>query len=57
VGRLPKGLTLSKTGVLSGTVLAKKVAPGTYPVSVKVTDATKRTHQTATETYQLQINS
>jgi hypothetical protein len=55
--KLPRGLTLSKTGVLSGTVLATKVAPGTYAIPVKVTDATKRTHQTATETFQLQINS
>jgi hypothetical protein len=55
--RLPKGLNLSKAGVLSGTVLAARVPPGTYTISVKVTDATKRHHQTATRSFQLQINS
>jgi hypothetical protein len=55
--RLPKGLTLSKAGVLSGTVLAAKVSPGTYTISVKVIDATKPHHQTATRSFQLQINS
>ena len=29
---LPKGLKLSKTGVLSGTMKASKVSPGTYPI-------------------------
>ncbi len=54
---LPKGLTLSKAGVLAGTVLGKKVTPGTYTISVKVTDATKKVHQTATKSFQLKINS
>ena len=38
---LPKGLKLSKTGMLSGTISAKKVAAGTYPIGVQVTDAKK----------------
>ena len=54
---LPKGLTVSKTGVLSGTVLAKKVAPGNYSIPVKVHDNTKRQHQIATKTLTLQIKS
>jgi len=41
---LPKGLKLSKKGVLSGTV-AKKVVPGTYTISVEVTDSTKKGHE------------
>ena len=39
-GKLPKGLKLSKTGLLSGTPSAK-LAPGTYPLGVKVSDAAK----------------
>ncbi|MGB7051076.1 MAG: hypothetical protein WBG41_05860 [Acidimicrobiales bacterium] len=35
---LPKGLKLTKPGVLSGTVSAKKVVPGTYTLSIQVTD-------------------
>ncbi len=35
---LPKGLKLSKAGLLSGTVSAKKVVPGTYTLSIQVTD-------------------
>jgi hypothetical protein len=54
---LPRGLKFSKAGVLSGTVSAFHVTRGTYNISVKVTDATKKTHQTVTKTFQLQINS
>ena len=57
VGTLPKGLKLSSTGLLSGTVLATKVPPGTYSVAVTATDSTKKVHETATETFQLQIDS
>jgi hypothetical protein len=56
VGKLPKGMHLSKTGVLSGTVKTT-VPTGTVTVTVKVTDSTKRTHQTATASFPLQINS
>ncbi len=54
-GALPKGLTLSKSGLLSGTV-SSNVAPGTYSMSVKVTDASKP-KQTATATLHLAVNS
>ncbi|HTR72601.1 MAG TPA: Ig-like domain-containing protein, partial [Solirubrobacteraceae bacterium] len=48
-GQLPKGLKLSKTGLLSGTVSARKYPHGgTFPITVKATDSTKKTHQTAT---------
>ena len=43
---LPKGLKLSKAGVLSGTVNAKKVGVGVYPVSVQVSDAKRHTAST-----------
>jgi hypothetical protein len=56
VGKLPKGMHLSKTGVLSGTVKTT-VPTGTVTVTVKVTDSTKRIHQTATKSFPLQINS
>jgi uncharacterized repeat protein (TIGR01451 family) len=35
---LPKGLKLSAAGLLHGTVLAKNVVPGTYTLSIQVTD-------------------
>jgi hypothetical protein len=57
VGTLPKGLKLSRSGQLSGTVLASKVPPGTYSVEVKATDSTKHGHQVQTATFPLQIQS
>ena len=54
---LPKGLTVSKSGLLSGTVLAKKVSPGNYSIQVKVHDNTKMHHQTQSKTLTLQIKS
>ena len=56
VGKLPKGLHLSKAGVLSGTVKTT-VPTGTVTVTVKVTDSTKKKHETATSSFPLQINS
>jgi hypothetical protein len=55
-GKLPTGLKLSSTGVLSGKVALKKYAPGTsFSLTVKVTDSTKKTHQTATASLVLTI--
>jgi large repetitive protein len=54
---LPKGLKVSKSGLLSGTVLAKKVQAGNYSIQVKVHDNTKRIHQTQSKTLTLQIKS
>ena len=53
VGKLPKGLKLSKTGVLSGT-LNKRLAEGNYSVTVKVTDSS-RPKTTATATFTLTV--
>jgi hypothetical protein len=56
VGTLPKGLKLSKTGVLSGTPSAKKVTAGNYSIQVKVSDAGKKTaKKTATATLTLHV--
>lgn len=38
--KLPKGLKLGKTGILSGTP-SKKLGAGSYPVEVEVTDSSK----------------
>jgi hypothetical protein len=54
---LPKGLRLTTTGALSGTVLAKNATPGTTSIEVKATDATKHHHQTQSATIPLQIES
>jgi Bacterial Ig-like domain (group 3) len=56
-GKLPLGLKLSSTGAISGTVGAKKYAPGTsFSFTVKVTDSTKRVHQTATASFTLVVS-
>ena len=55
-GKLPKGLAITKAGVLQGTVKTS-VATGTVTIKVKVTDATKKKHQTTTATFSLTINS
>lgn len=56
--KLPAGLRLSKSGLLSGTVRAKKYPHGgSFTITVKVTDSTKRTHQTATATLTVAVRS
>ncbi len=55
-GTLPTGLTLSKAGVLSGTV-ADTVSPGTYQISVKVTDHKTPTKEVLTATLSITVNS
>ncbi len=48
-GNLPKGLKLSTTGLLSGTVSTKAYPHGgSFPITVSVADSTKRVHQKAT---------
>lgn len=43
LGTLPKGLKLSKTGLLHGTIKPGKVAAATYTIGVQVKDAKKHT--------------
>ena len=57
VGTLPKGIGLTKAGLLYGTVIRGSVSPGTYTITVKVTDSTSGTHQTATASLHLTIAS
>jgi large repetitive protein len=53
VGTLPKGLKLSKSGLLSGTV-AKTVTPGTYTFTIKVSDKSKP-KQTVSGSFQITV--
>jgi Bacterial Ig-like domain (group 3)/Putative Ig domain len=56
-GTLPKGLKLSPSGVLSGAVKAKTIpGGGSYPITVSVTDNTKKTHQTATASLTVDVS-
>jgi len=54
-GHLPKGLTLSPSGLLSGTPSLTKTTPGTYPFVVTVHDSTKRHHLRATSTLSITV--
>ena len=54
-GTLPTGLTLSKAGLLSGTVDAS-VTPGSYPIKVKVTDSKTPTKEVLTVTLNLTVD-
>ena len=56
VGTLPTGLTLTKGGLISGTVPAT-VTPGTYTINVSVKDGTTPTAQTATGSVSLTIQA
>ena len=49
-GALPAGLTMTSAGTISGT----PTSAGTYPITVKVTDAAT---QTAQQTFQLTVNA
>jgi hypothetical protein len=55
LGPLPKGLKLSSSGAIAGT-LSAKVAPGTYPVSAQVTDKEGKVHTSAQKTINLVVS-
>jgi hypothetical protein len=55
IGKLPKGLKLSKEGVLSGTP-STKLAAGSYEIVVEVKDSAKKLKHTASRTLMLQIS-
>jgi hypothetical protein len=56
-GSLPKGLRLTSSGRLEGTVNARTASKGSsYSFTVTVTDATKRVHQQATATFSLSVS-
>jgi hypothetical protein len=56
VGKLPTGLSVKKTGLITGTVKTG-AATGTVTIKVKVTDSTKKKHQTTTASFSITINS
>jgi hypothetical protein len=56
-GSLPKGLSLTMGGLLAGKVNPKLYPHGgTFPITVTVTDATKKVHQTATASFTLVVS-
>lgn len=56
-GSLPKGLKLGSKGILSGRVGAKTYPHGgSFPVTISVTDATKKAHQTASASFTLTVS-
>jgi len=55
-GALPKGLSMSRSGLLSAPVISLKAAPGTYTFSVSVRDSTKRHHQVVTRALSLNVS-
>jgi Putative Ig domain/FG-GAP repeat len=54
VGKLPKGLKLTKNGIIQGAP-SSKLAPGSYPVGVEVSDSEKPKHS-ATAMLTLKVN-
>jgi hypothetical protein len=56
-GHLPKGLELDSAGLLSGTVSAKRYPEGgSFPITVSVTDHTKKVRQVATASFTLVVS-
>jgi hypothetical protein len=56
-GSLPSGLKLSSAGLLSGKIGAKAYPQGgSFTITVKVTDSTKKVHQTETATFKLIVS-
>jgi hypothetical protein len=53
--KLPRGITLSRSGVLEGALVSMKDAPGTFPLTVHVRDSSKHHHMTATATLSLTV--
>ena len=51
---LPKGLKLSTTGQVSG-IINKKLTPGSYPIVVQASDATKKHPQVVQATWTIVI--
>jgi Bacterial Ig-like domain (group 3)/Putative Ig domain len=56
-GKLPRGLNLSRAGLLSGTVKAKTDPHGNpYSFTITVRDHAKRVHQSAARTFTLDVS-
>jgi Bacterial Ig-like domain (group 3) len=56
-GKLPLGIKLSATGLLSGELGPKKYPGGaSFSITVEVLDSTKKVHQTATESFVVNVS-
>ncbi len=56
-GKLPLGIKLSTTGLLSGKVGPKKYPGGaSFPITVEVLDSTKKVHETTTESFVVSVS-
>ncbi len=56
-GKLPLGIKLSNTGLLSGQLGPKKYPGGaSFQITVEVLDSTKKVHQTATESFTVNVS-
>jgi len=55
-GKMPAGLTMAKTGAITGTV-SSSAATGNYVFTVQVQDSTKPLRLSAYETFQLTLNA
>jgi Bacterial Ig-like domain (group 3)/Putative Ig domain len=54
---LPRGLKLSRTGVISGTVSARQYpSGGSFPITVTATDSTKKSHQQASASLTVNVS-
>lgn len=54
---LPRGLKLSRTGAISGTVSARQYpSGGSFPIVVTAVDATKKTHQRASASLTVNVS-
>ena len=56
-GSLPKGLKMSAAGLISGKIGAKTYPHGgSFPITISVTDATKKVHQTASASFTVTVS-
>ena len=56
-GKLPLGIKLSTTGLLSGELGPKKYPGGaSFQITVEVLDSTKKVHETATESFTVNVS-
>ena len=57
VGHLPKGMVMTRSGMLTGVPSLTKATPGSYPFIVHVRDSTKHHRQVATASLSLTVTA